>query len=94
MYRADKSAYQLHEGGTSLFSSSNDFSERYSWTNATVTTIMMATVIEMASSNCRIHTLTTAEPGDKENMTLVEEHEFSSYIMEQAPLFSCNNHNF
>lgn len=34
--------YQWQVGGTSLFNSSKDFSERYSCTNATVTTIMIA----------------------------------------------------
>jgi len=37
-----KSIYQWHIGGTNLFNSSKDFSDRYSCTNATVTTIMIA----------------------------------------------------
>lgn len=53
--------HQWHDGGTSLVSSCKDFSERYSWTKATVTTMTIATVILIASSNCFIHTETSAE---------------------------------
>lgn len=37
-----ESIYQWQVGGTNLFNSSKDFSDRYSCTNATVTTIMIA----------------------------------------------------
>lgn len=54
--------YQRHSGGTSFFSSSKLFSDRYSWMNATVTTMRMAIVILAASSYCFIKILTSAEP--------------------------------
>lgn len=45
-----KKTYVWHVGGTSLLRCSNVFSDRYSCTNPTVTTITIATVILIASS--------------------------------------------
>ena len=50
-----------HTGGTSFFSFSSVFSDLYSWMKPTVTTITMARVMEAASSNCLMATLTMAE---------------------------------
>ena len=47
----------LHVGGKRAPIRSKVFSDRYSWTNPTVTTMIMANAIEAASSNCLINML-------------------------------------